>query len=516
MLLYLPDMPWYSSIVQKVLQKRHLHFAQTHYQNPEKTQEAVLSTLLGALAQTQYGQKYGVAAGMSASDFAAALPIVPYEQLFPEIQRAMRGEANVLWPGKTKWFSKSSGTTNARSKYIPVTDINLQGCHYKGGRDMLSLYFHQVPGSKLLHGNQIGLGGSLQPNPEGGSALCGDISAVIMQNLPWWAKALRKPGIDVALMPEFEEKLELMARQTLKLDIRSISGVPTWNVVLLRRILELTGKQHIKQVWPNLEVFFHGAVAFGPYRTIFKELIPSEGMHYLELYNASEGFFGIQDRMDLADQMLLLLDHGVYYEFLPLEELENPNPKVLKGLHEVETDRNYALVISTNAGLWRYLIGDTIKFTSTKPYRFKITGRTRSFINVFGEELMVENAEAALSQVCQNLGLAVSNFTAAPVYMPPGHGGKGGHEWIIEFERPPADAEQFAQMLDDALRQVNSDYDAKRHRDIALDRLKLHVAPQGTFYHWLKYKGKLGGQHKVPRLSNDRVILEEIFKLLHD
>jgi len=511
-------MPWYSPLVTRYMLGRHQHLAHQHYQAPLAAQQAVFAQLMRQVALTTFGKDHGLLASTSRADFAKQVPIRSYEALFPYIQQALKGERNVLWPGATRWFSKSSGTTNARSKYIPVTDANLADCHFKAGKDMFALYLKQVPESQVFSGPQVALGGSLQPNPEGGRAQCGDVSAVMMQNMPWWAKEFRKPKLEVALMPEFEEKLEQMAQITSQMDVRGISGVPTWNVVLMRRILELTGKEHIHQVWPRLEVFFHGAVAFGPYRSLFQELAPAKGMRYMELYNASEGFFGIQDQLSQPDEMLLMLDHGVYYELLPLEELESNQPQTLVSLADAEPGRNYALVISTNAGLWRYLIGDTIKFTSTHAdggaFRFKITGRTRSFINVFGEELMVENAEAALTLACQKTGAVASNFTAAPVYMP--SGGKGGHEWIIEFERRPSDLETFAQTLDDALRQVNSDYDAKRHRDLALERLKLHAAPQGTFYHWLKYKGKLGGQNKVPRLSNERHVLEEIFKLLHE
>ncbi len=502
------------AVIKRILASRYNKFAQSHYQVPLATQQAVYRQLLVRGHKSIYGHDHGLKADTSLADFKRQVPIVSYEELFPYIQRGLRGEANVLWPGFTHWYSKSSGTTNARSKYIPITTESLQGCHFKAGRDVLALYQHQVPESKLLLRPNIALGGSLQPNPEGGPAKCGDISAVMMHNLPWWAQYLRRPKLDVALMSEFEQKLELIAKAAIKLDLAAISGVPTWNVVLLRRVLELTGKSHLREVWPNLELFFHGAVSFGPYRRIFDELIQGPGMHYFELYNASEGFFGAQDDMSLNDEMLLMLDHGIYYEFMPIDELDSQQP-ITVGLEDVELGRNYALVISTNGGLWRYLIGDTIRFTSKAPYRFKITGRTRSFINVFGEELMVENAEAALTKACQQTGAVASNFTAAPVFMQASDAQqKGGHEWIIEFERPPHDAEAFAQILDDALRQVNSDYDAKRYRDMALTRLKLHIAPQGTFYHWLKYKGKLGGQHKVPRLSNDRLLLEEIYNLI--
>lgn len=503
-----------ASVIRRILAGRKAAFAQDHYQQPIQAQEALYKLFISQLARTQFGADHGISANTSLADFKAQVPIRPYEDLYPYIARALKDEANVLWPGRTRWFSKSSGTTNARSKYIPVTDDNLHQGHYKAGRDLLMLYQESVKGTLVLNGHTIALGGSLQPNPEGGKAYCGDVSAVMMKNLPWWAQQMRKPSLDIALMPEFEQKLERIAKETIKLNVTSISGVPTWNVVLLRRILELTGKRHIREVWPKLELFMHGAVAFGPYRAIFNELIQGPGMHYQEIYNASEGFFGVQDDLSLDDTMLLLLNHGNYYEFMPLEELGSDSPLTLT-LQEVEPDRNYALVISTNGGLWRYLIGDTIRFTSTHPFRFKITGRTKSYINVFGEELMVENAESALLKACQQTGAVASNFTAAPVYMSADNPmQKGGHEWIIEFERPPRDAEQFAQILDDALRQINSDYDAKRHRDMALERLRLHIAPQGTFYHWLKYKGKLGGQHKVPRLSNDRQILEEIYKLI--
>lgn len=481
--------------------------------NPLAVQETTFKELIEAGKETDFGRKYGFDQIKSFADFQSKVPIFDYETFKPYIERSMRGQQQVLWNTDIEWFAKSSGTTSSRSKYIPVSEESLEECHYKGGKDMVSLYINNYPDTKLFTGKSLSIGGTLEKNPLNpqGSAKAGDVSAVIMQNLPIWAQFARTPSLETALMGDWEAKIEKMARETMDENVTSIAGVPTWTVVLLQRILELKKAKHILEVWPNLEVFFHGAVAFGPYRSLFKELIPSEKMRFMETYNASEGFFGIQDRPD-SDELLLLLDYGIFYEFIPMDEWEKDEPQVIS-LKEVEVGKNYALVISTNGGLWRYKIGDTIKFTSTSPYRFRISGRTKHFINAFGEEVIVENAESAIQFACEQTSATLANFTAAPVFFE-GNGSKGAHEWIVEFKKSPDSIEAFADILDQKLRQVNSDYDAKRHKDLALRRLILHEAPHGLFESWLGKKGKLGGQHKVPRLANTREYLDEILELM--
>lgn len=482
----------------------------------EKPIEAQLGTffeLIETSRKTDFGKKYRFDQIKSYADFAKQVPIFDYEDFKPYIEKTMKGKQQEFWPSEIEWFAKSSGTTSSRSKYIPVSNESLEETHYKGGKDMVSLYVNNYPETKLFTGKSLSIGGTLEKNPlnPSGGARAGDVSAVIMQNLPIWAQFARTPSLEVALMGEWEAKIEKMARETMEENVTSIAGVPTWTIVLLQRILELKKAAHILEVWPNLEVFFHGAVAFGPYRNLFKELIPSEKMRYMETYNASEGFFGIQDQPD-SDELLLLLDYGIFYEFIPMEEWDKENPKVIS-LQEVEVGKNYALVISTNAGLWRYKIGDTIKFTSTFPYRFRISGRTKHFINAFGEEVIVENAEAAIRHACEKTGAMITNFTAAPVYFEDSQS-KGAHEWVVEFKKHPENLDNFTKLLDSKLREVNSDYDAKRHKDLALRQLILHAAPHGLFDAWLGRKGKLGGQHKVPRLSNSREYIEEILEMM--
>jgi hypothetical protein len=474
--------------------------------HPHEVQHDVFTHLLHTARHTEWGKKYGYKDIRNVQAYQERVPVSAYEDLFPYIERVMKGEQNLLWPSAVSWFAKSSGTTNARSKYIPVSQEALEECHYKGGKDMISIYVNNYPDTKVFTGKGLSIGGSLQPNPYGAKGKCGDVSAVITQNLPLWAEAVRTPPLKIALMDKWEEKIERMVEVTTKENVTSISGVPTWTYVLLNRILEVTGKRDITEVWPHLELFNHGAVAFGPYRQLFRNLIPSDKMHYLELYNASEGFFGIQDQKE-SEEMLLMLDYGVYYEFIPADQVEQEHPRALT-LEEVELDTNYALVISTNAGLWRYSIGDTIKFTSLNPYRIRISGRTKHFINAFGEEVIVENAEAAVTRACAETGAIITNFTAAPVYFEGKN--RGGHQWLIEFSRPPDDIDTFTRALDQTLREVNSDYDAKRQQDLALQAPLITVAPPGTFLNWMRQKGKLGGQHKVPRLANSREYLEEM------
>ncbi|MFD2513942.1 GH3 auxin-responsive promoter family protein [Pontibacter locisalis] len=477
---------------------------------PHEVQQELFKGLISKAKNTEWGKKYGYGEGLSVDKFRERVPISTYEELYPSIERVLKGEQNVLWPTKIDWFAKSSGTTNARSKYIPVSPESLEDCHYKGGKDMLSLYVNLYPETKLFTGKGLSIGGSHRPSELNPKISCGDVSAVIMQNLPIWAEAIRTPPLKIALMDKWEEKIEKMVEVTVPENVTSLSGVPTWTYVLLKRILEVTGKKNILEVWPNLELFTHGAVAFGPYRQLFRDIIPSTKMNYLEVYNASEGFFGIQDQLGTEDEMLLMLDYGVYYEFIPIDQFDEEQPKTLT-LDQVELGKNYALVISTNAGLWRYKIGDTIRFTSLSPYRIKISGRTKHYINAFGEEVIVENAEEAITKACNATNAIISNFTAAPIYLESDK--RGGHEWLIEFEKEPSSLQRFTQVLDDTLREINSDYDAKRQNDIALEKPLVHAAPQGTFLNWLRHKGKLGGQNKVPRLSNNREYLEEIMQV---
>lgn len=482
-------------------------------QNPITVQNQTFNELIEAGKGTDFGKKYGFDRIRSYADFARQVPVFEYESFKPYIEKTMQGQQEVIWNTHIEWFAKSSGTTSSRSKYIPVSEESLEECHYKGGKDMVSIYVSNYPDSKLFTGKSLTIGGTLEKNhlnPEG-TAKAGDISAVIMQNLPIWAQFARTPSLETALMGEWESKIERMARETMDENVTSIAGVPTWTVVLLQRVLELKKANNILEVWPNLEVFFHGAVAFGPYRSLFKELIPSDKMRYMETYNASEGFFGIQDQTD-SDELLLLLDYGIFYEFIPMEEWDKSDPLVIS-LRDVEIGKNYALVISSNGGLWRYKIGDTVKFTSILPYRFRISGRTKHFINAFGEEVIVENAENAIQFACELTGATISNFTAAPVYFE-SNGSKGAHEWVVEFRKSPPNLDDFARILDEKLREVNSDYDAKRHKDLALKQLILHQAPQGIFEAWLRQRGKMGGQHKVPRLANTREYLEEILRLM--
>lgn len=481
--------------------------------NPIEVQEKLLTELLENAKNTEFGKKYKFSKIRSYGDFVKNVPIHTYEEIKPYIEKTMKGTQNVLWPSEIIWFSKSSGTTSSRSKFIPVSEESLEDCHFKGGKDMLSLYVSNYPDSKLFTGKGLSIGGSLSKNPYDGQSeiQVGDISAVITHNLPLWVQFARTPSLDVALMSEWEAKIERMAEEVMDENVVSISGVPTWTIVLLQRILELKKAKNILEVWPNLEVFFHGAVAFGPYRNLFKELIPSPKMRYVETYNASEGFFGIQDQKE-SDELLLMLDYGIFYEFIPMEDnLKEPSNAI--PLSAVEVGKNYAMLITTNGGLWRYAIGDTIKFTNTSPYRIKISGRTKHFINAFGEEVIVENADKAVQIASEATNATITNYTAAPVYFGDSKS-KGAHEWVIEFKNMPKDKDAFLAKLDQSLREVNSDYDAKRYKDLALTAPKIHFVEEGIFEKWLKSKGKLGGQNKVPRLSNSREYIEEVLKLM--
>ncbi len=487
-----------------------MHQIELFMKYPNEVQEEWLNTLVNSAENTEWGKLYDYKSIENERQFKERVPLQSYDTLKPFIEKMLKGEQNILWPSEIKWFAKSSGTTSDRSKFIPVSEEALEECHFKGGKDMLAIYCNNRPDAKMFTGKSLVLGGSHQINQLSPDSFYGDLSAVIIKNLPIWAEMMRTPDMSIALMDNYEEKIEKMARATMEVNVTNIAGVPTWTIVLAKRILELTGKNNLMEVWPNLELYVHGAVNFEPYQEQFKMLIPNEQMYYLETYNASEGFFGIQDQSEDKD-LLLMLDYGIYYEFLPMEHFDEENPETLS-LSEVELNKNYAIIISTNAGLWRYVIGDTVKFTSLDPYRIKITGRTKHFINAFGEEVIIDNAEKALTKACAETNAIIKDYTACPIYFQGNEA--GGHEWIIEFEKKPNEFNRFVDILDNTLREVNSDYDAKRFKDMALRRPTVHIAPDDTFYKWLKQKGKLGGQHKVPRLANNRTYVDEILQII--
>ena len=473
-------------------------------------QQRVLQQLLSKAADTEYGQRFGFDSIRSYDDFAQRVPLNSYEELKGYIDRMRHGEKHVLWPGQVQWYAKSAATTNDNTNSIPGSKQCLHDTHYAGGTDAVCLYLRNNPKSRLFDGRALILGGSHAPNYNLPHSLVGDLSAILIEHINPLVNLVRVPSKRVALLADFEEKRDLIARRAMQCRITNLSGVPSWMMAVITRVLEFSGKDTLDQVWPHLEVFFHGGVAFTPYREQYQRLIPSQGMHYMETYNASEGFFGLQN--DPADPaMLLMIDYGVFYEFIPLEEVGRPDAHALP-LWQVECDRQYAMVISTSGGLWRYQIGDTVRFTSTEPYKFVISGRTKSFINAFGEELVVDNAEKGLQEACRLTGARVSEYTAAPVFMD--NAGRCRHQWVVEFDKAPADTEAFARCLDEALQRINSDYEAKRYKDITLQRLELISAPRGLFNEWLKSRGKLGGQHKVPRLSNNRDIIEQVLAFM--
>jgi len=478
--------------------------------NPEDAQREVLQDLITSAQYTEFGKKHQFSKLFNEKEFRKAVPIHDYDAMKPYIQRHMNGEENVLWNTPISWFAKSSGTTSDKSKFIPVSDESLQDCHYKAAKDILTLYYNINPDSDLLTGKGLVIGGSHTIYHVNDEIHYGDLSAVLLQNTPFWGGWLRTPDLSIALMDEWEQKIEMIATNTIHENVTSISGVPTWTLVLFKRILEITGKSCIAEVWPTLELYMHGGVSFTPYREQFQKLIGKK-INYLESYNASEGFFAAQDNPS-EDGMLLFVDHGIYMEFMPVEEHGKDKPKTL-GLSEVQIGKNYALIISTNGGLWRYLLGDTIQFTSLNPFRIKVTGRLKHYINAFGEELIVDNTDKAIAIASQKTSAIVTDYTAAPVYF--SDQSNGAHEWLIEFEKPPDSIENFTDELDNALKQINSDYEAKRYKDIALRKPLLQILKKGVFASWLKSKGKLGGQHKVPRLSNEREYLEEILQFNH-
>ena len=475
----------------------------------EKIQRRVLKRLLERAGNTEWGKKYGYSDMKGYEDFARTVPINTYEETKGYIDRMRRGEADILWPGRVRWYAKSSGTTNDKSKFIPVSREGLQRVHYAGGRDAVALYLRNNPDSRIFDGRTLILGGSHAPNYNLPHSLVGDLSAILIENINPVVNLLRVPCKQTALLADFETKRDRIAHEAAGKNVSNISGVPSWMLSVIDRVLEITGKTYLDEVWPDLEVFFHGGVAFTPYREQYKQVIQTPKMHYVETYNASEGYFGTQN--DLSDPaMLLMIDYGIFYEFVPLEEVGKESPRAYC-LEEVELNKNYAMVISTSCGLWRYMIGDTVKFTSKNPYKFVITGRTKHFINAFGEELIVDNAEKGLAKACAETGAQVSEYTAAPVFMD--ENAKCRHQWLIEFAKMPDSVEKFAAILDATLKEVNSDYEAKRWKDIALQPLEVIVAREGLFHDWLAQRGKLGGQHKVPRLSNTREYIETMLAL---
>ncbi len=501
-------MPILSSIINWFNIKR-LHQIDLFRKYPGDVQHEVLFRLLEEAKGTWYGNEYGFDKIQSIEQYQENVPIATYEDLHPMITRVMEGEQNLLWPSEIKWFAKSSGTTSDKSKFIPVSWEAMEDCHFRGGKDVVVLYAQNNPNTKMLSGRGLTLGGSHQITSYSNQSYYGDLSAILIENMPSWVHLIRTPSQEVALMDEWEEKLEVITRETIRDNVTSLAGVPSWNLVLIKYILEFTGKSNLLEVWPNLELFMHGGVSFTPYRDQFHKLIPSEKMNYLEVYNASEGHFAIQDEPS-KDDMLLMLDYGIFYEFIPVEDVHSSNPRAVT-IENVETGVNYAMVISTNGGLWRYMIGDTVIFTSTFPHKIKISGRTKHFMNAFGEEVIIENAENALGIACEKTGAVMSEYTAAPIFM--GDDTKGSHEWLIEFEKEPADLEYFTTILDNALCALNSDYEAKRYKNITLEMPTVRNLPGGTFYKWLSRKGKLGGQNKIPRLSNDRKLVDEILSM---
>ncbi len=495
-----------NSVLNWLVRKR-MHQIEYFKAFPNEVQRDLFSHLITYAEETEWGQKYDYRSIKNPEIFRERVPVSTYEDLMPLIERLKNGEQNLLWPGEVKWFAKSSGTSGSKSKFIPISRLTLEECHYQAGKDVLTLYLNNFPESEVFQGKGLLMGGSQNIQEVTNSSYYeGDLSAILIHNMPYWAQILRTPSQSIALMDEWESKLTLMAEATVNHNVTSISGVPSWTLVLLNRILDLTGKEYITDVWPNLEVFFHGGVSFAPYREQYLSLIPKKDMHYFETYNASEGFFGIQDRPGASD-MLLILDYGIYYEFIKPEEIGEPFPKSFT-LDEVELFTHYAMIISTNSGLWRYMIGDTIQFTSKKPYRIQVTGRTKNFINIVGEELMVDNAEKALALAASKTGAQVRDFTAAPLYQQD----QICHEWLIEFVEQPTDFKEFANVFDGALKSLNSDYEAKRYHDLVLKPPILKAMEAGSFYSWLKRHNKLGGQHKVPRLMNQRTIVEDILK----
>ncbi len=499
--------PLFNSIASWLLRKRY-HQIELFLKYPAEVQQEVMRQLLDLAEDTEIGKRSEFSSISSYDQFRDRVPIVTYEEIEPMIERTRRGEQNIFWPTAIKWFAKSSGTTNAKSKFIPVSAEALEDCHYKSGKDLLCLYLNNNENSQLFNGKGLRLGGSKELYEDNGTFF-GDLSAILIDNMPFWAELSSTPSNRVSLMSEWESKLPAIINESIQENVTSMAGVPSWMLVLLNKVLEVTGKENLFEIWENLEVYFHGGVSFNPYREQYERLLPRHNFKYYEIYNASEGFFAIQDR-NSADDLLLMLDYGIFYEFIPMDSYGQSNEYAIP-LWEAEVGVNYAIVITTNAGLWRYKIGDTVRFTSTNPYRIKITGRTKHYINAFGEELIIENAEEALKNSCKQTGAEISDYTVAPIFMSGRE--KGAHEWVIEFRKEPDELEHFTTVLDEALKKLNSDYEAKRYNNMTLNMPKVHAAPEKTFYNWLKSKNKLGGQHKIPRLSNDRDYVEELLQM---
>jgi hypothetical protein len=492
----------------KLLNTRRLNQIEFFRNNPVKSQTTIFHDLIRKASETEWGRKYNYNSISSVKDFQSRVPVQSYEDFMSWFERIRIGEPDILWPGKIRWFAKSSGTTSAKSKFIPISNEALKNCHFQASKDCLAIYTRNYPSTRLFPGKALILGGSHKINRAGDHSLVGDLSAILIENTPAWFDLVRTPKKEIVLLEDFEKKLELITRSTINENVTSLSGVPSWFLTLIKYILAYTGKSNLADIWPNLEVFFHGGISFTPYRELYKELIRSDRMHYMETYNASEGFFGIQDDPSSTD-LLAMLDYGIFFEFIPADKVMSSSP-ITYTIGEVEKGINYAIVISTNSGLWRYLIGDTVIFTSTDPYKFRISGRTRHFINAFGEELIVENADQALEIACKATGAIITEYTAGPVFM--GVSSKGTHEWLIEFEKDPSDITRFTEILDNSLKNINSDYEAKRYKDINLEMPVVRILPKGSFNNWLKSKNKLGGQNKVPRLSNSRDYLEELYQ----
>ena len=499
--------PIFNSVASFFL-KRRITQIELFKDYPIEVQQEVLRKLVVYSIDTEIGKKFEFKTIRHYNDFKERVPIVAYEDIYEDIERNRKGEQNIFWRTPIKWFAKSSGTTNAKSKFIPVSDEAIEDCHLKAGKDMLCLYINNNEETRLFNGKGLRLGGSAAVYEDNNSYF-GDLSAIIIENMPFWADFSSAPSQEVALMSEWETKMEAIISETINEDITSLVGVPSWMLVLLNKVLEKTGKDHILEVWPNLEVYFHGGVNFNPYREQYRKLIPKKDFKYYETYNASEGFFALQDINGCLD-LLLMLDYGIFYEFIPMNNYDGENSTAIP-LSKVRLHENYAVVITTNGGLWRYLIGDTIKFTSLNPYRIRITGRTKHHINVFGEELIIENAEEALKLACSKTKTTITDYTVGPIFMD--RKIKGSHEWVIEFANAPDNLEYFTELLDNALKSINSDYEAKRYNNMTLVMPKVHSVRKGLFYSWLKKKGKLGGQHKVPRLSNKRDFIEELLSL---
>ncbi|MDM1395871.1 GH3 auxin-responsive promoter family protein [Myroides odoratimimus] len=496
-----------NSIASWILKKR-IHQIDLFRKYPNEVQNDLFLNLMKTNEKTILGKQFGYDSIKSYGDFAERVPLFKYEEFEPYIERARQGENNIFWPEPIRWFAKSSGTTNAKSKFIPVSNEALENCHYKAAKDLLCLYLNNNEDSQLFTGKSLRLGGSKQLY-EDKNTFFGDLSAILIDNMPFWAELSSTPSNKTSLMSEWESKMNAIIKEVRNENVTSFAGVPSWMLVLLNRIIQETGRGDLLELWPNAEVYFHGGVSFEPYKDQYKKLLPSDRFRYYEIYNASEGFFAIQDQND-CNELLLMLDYGIFYEFIPMDTFGTSNQKIIP-LSEVEIGKNYALVITTNAGLVRYLIGDTVRFTSLLPYRIKITGRTKHFINVFGEELMIENTDRALAKTCAEFNAEVAEYTVAPIFMEGKE--KGAHEWVVEFSKAPDNLQLFSEVLDKNLQALNSDYEAKRTNNMTLNPLVLHSARKNLFYDWLKNNNKLGGQHKVPRLSNERILLEELLSM---